>query len=328
MRGTRRLVGYGVFALSASLTSVCTMEAGLRGWDWFKAAREERSLPEMSKRLLVISRDPALLFEWNPNASSGSFTTNSFGMADDEVTAAKPPGVVRIAFLGDSITANFGHRPRPEIYANVLAEALRAEAGRPVVESLNFGVNAYSLLQILRVAQTRIAAFEPDLVVAQMCLNDPYPSNTPYWSFPERWPPRLYSLLFRLLSPAHFWADWYVARLYDAEGWRNIRHAIAGFGELARGGQRVLLVLFPYLYRPAYERWQFDALHAGYRDAAASADLPFLDLYASFAAEGLLSDRWPQDPLHPDAQGHRVAAREIRVELQRLGWLPPGSATR
>ncbi len=271
---------------------------------------------------MVPSEDPDLLFEFNPGFRKQGFSVNSLGMADEEVSRDKPPGTFRMAFVGDSVSANFGLRPRPEIYLELLADRLNRRAdGALRFESLNFGVNAYSILQGLRMAQTRALGLDPDLIVAQLSLNDPHPSDTDYARVAPMHPLRLRNLLFRVARPDRFWGYYFVDRNYDDQGWSHVRRGMQGFAALARV-RPVLVVLFPYLYEPGYRDWGYAALHAGYRQEAEAAGVEFVDLLGSFRSAGLLAETWPTDPLHPDAEGHAVAAGVLESELEVRGWLP------
>lgn len=302
------------------LVVLAGIEIFLRAYHFFKTERELAGLPPLEERALIPSDDPQLVFELNPGWSRDGFSINSHGMADEELTLEKPPGVVRIAIVGDSVTSNLDLVDRQHIYPTLM-EQCRLRDGR-TVQTLNFGVNAYSLLQSLRMAQTRVPRFEPDVLVAQLCLNDPYPSNTPYLPRPSPYWSRLGSFLYRRLDPQRFWGHYYVDRNYDAEGWSHIRRGLEGLAELARGGLPTLAVLFPYLYAPGYESWDYGAIHEGYREAAERSGLPFLDLHDDFAAAGLILHDWPMDPLHPTAEGHRLAAERILRALVALGYLP------
>jgi lysophospholipase L1-like esterase len=82
------------------------------------------------------------------------------------------------------------------------------------------------------------------------------------------------------------------------------------------------VVLFPYFYAPAYESWDFDRIHRIWSESAAQAGIPFVDLKPVFEAAGEIDRRWPKDPLHPSAEGHRLAAHAIRSELEKRGLLP------
>jgi O-antigen/teichoic acid export membrane protein/lysophospholipase L1-like esterase len=319
-----RLVRSTAIALAAVLAFLVALEGGLRVYHATKAWRARRALPPVRERCLIPSDDPQLLYELNPGWTDGGFSVNSHGMADRELTVERPPGVLRVAFLGDSITCGFRIIPRRDLYLSRLEELLaaRAGAGRGV-QCLNFGVNGYGALQELHVARTRARRFDPQVIVAQLCLNDPYPTETDYADLAPSHPLRTYDFLFRRLDPPRFWAYRFVMRTHDEAGRRHLRAALQGLGALGRQGPPVLAVLFPYLHRPAYASWGFAGYHAEFHRAAEAAGLPFLDLYDRFTAEGLIDDRWPKDPVHPDARGHRVAARAILDEMDRRRLLPP-----
>jgi len=318
----RQVLLAGVTLLVSLLLTLGFAEAGLRAAHRFYQWRVVRGLPALKARALVPSSDPELIFEWNPGWRSDTFTVNSFGMPNDEVPLEKAPGVFRIAFVGDSISANFELRPRPEIYLNVLARTLNLERRGWRFEALNFGVNGYGILQELQMLRTRVGRFHPDLVVLQQCLNDPYPSDTPYAQLAPIGPSRLWNFVFHHLQPDRFWGWYYVDRVYDRVGLENLRRGMAGLGEVARG-MRVLAVLFPYLYAPAYDNWGYQRYHALFRQEAAQAGVPFLDLYTAFRQRGFIGSRGvPADPIHPERDAHAVAADEIELLFDSLGWLP------
>ena len=86
--------------------------------------------------------------------------------------------------------------------------------------------------------------------------------------------------------------------------------------DLQAQGVDVLLVLFPYLSRKAYDDWDFRALHDRFAAEAERLGLPFLDLYDAFDRNGLVADRLN---LHPTSAGHAVAGSELAAELRRRG---------
>jgi hypothetical protein len=91
---------------------------------------------------------------------------NSDGLRDREHAAAKPPGVYRIAILGDScaealqvpLDETFGARLEGELGA---CPALRGRR----VETLNFGVSGYGTAQELLTLRSRVWKYRPDLVL-------------------------------------------------------------------------------------------------------------------------------------------------------------------
>jgi len=91
---------------------------------------------------------------------------NSAGMRDREHAVAKPPGVYRIAVLGDSF-AEAMQVDRNHAFWAVLERRLRgcpALDGREP-EVLNFGVSGYGTAQELIALRTRVWRYDPDLVL-------------------------------------------------------------------------------------------------------------------------------------------------------------------
>jgi lysophospholipase L1-like esterase len=312
--------------VTLALTSLVLLggaELALRVYHRLKLSHELERLPPLPQRCIVPSSDPELMWEFNPGWTDGTFSVNALGMADGEIEVGKPPGVFRIAFAGDSVTANFGLTPRHEIYVEVLERLLDDDPRSPArrVETLNFGVNGYDLLQSARVVTTRIGRFEPDLVVVQLCLNDPHPTEGAGFGPPRPVASRLHRALYRRLSPERFWGYSFVDSQFDAEGIERIRRAFAELGREAARRPPLLAVLFPYLRSEAYARWGFERYHERLRAAAENHGVPFLDLRPAFDEAGLLENN--ADPLHPNAAGHRLAARVIADELERRGWLAP-----
>jgi lysophospholipase L1-like esterase len=249
-------------------------------------------------------------------------------MANHEVSLAKPESEFRIAFLGDSVTANFLIIPESQSYVTALRSQLERELEPPLrVDTLNFAVNGYSLLQSARMLEARALRFEPDLVIFQLCLNDPYPTPSAYTDLGPEPLSRLRNFIERRLAPDRFWGSAFVSANYDAQGIENVRRGLLRVAEATRGGPRVLAVLFPYLYARAYSQWDFVRHHAVYREAAEQAGLKLLDLYPAFRDAGLLNAKpYPADALHPGPDGHAFAAAQIRAELERLGYLPTAQA--
>jgi HEAT repeat protein/lysophospholipase L1-like esterase len=94
---------------------------------------------------------------------------NSDGLRDREHAVEKPPGVRRVACLGDSVTLGYGIRPR-EAWPQVLEDLLDARGQRAEVFNVAFG--GWSTRQEL-IAYRRLARkYRPDQVLLGICLND------------------------------------------------------------------------------------------------------------------------------------------------------------
>jgi len=94
--------------------------------------------------------------------NAAELRTNRWGMRDGDYARDKPPGVLRIAVLGSSVTMGAGVEDK-ETYEALLEADLRRDGMR--VESLNFAVFGYSALQNLIVLETKVLPFHPDVLL-------------------------------------------------------------------------------------------------------------------------------------------------------------------
>lgn len=132
-------------------------------------------LHRIRRGTIRLTSDPGLRYELVPNvvSTTGHVLINEHGMRNRPVARAKPPGVRRIACVGDSIA--FGMGSHRDHFSVQLEE--RLNAGRPEgaarSEVLNFGVPGYHVGQVAAMLAGRAADFAPDLVLYLYCLNDP-----------------------------------------------------------------------------------------------------------------------------------------------------------
>ncbi len=87
--------------------------------------------------------------------------TNSRGMPWREVSLEKPPGVRRVAFVGDSFTFGLWADSFEKSFVGVF-DSLASSHG---IETLNFGVPGYGLDDMALQIQEDVLPFRPDLVV-------------------------------------------------------------------------------------------------------------------------------------------------------------------
>ena len=90
-------------------------------------------------------------------------TTNSEGMADRDYALEKPPGTIRIALLGDSVTASL-YTKQENKFKTIWETSLSQSLGRPV-EVMNFGIDGTSTWEQLQMFQLRARHYKPDYVV-------------------------------------------------------------------------------------------------------------------------------------------------------------------
>ena len=109
-----------------------------------------------------LQRDAELF--WKPKANVVGH--NSLGFYGPEFSEAKDPSVFRIVCLGDSCT-HFG----PISYPDMLRAVLDAQApGR--FEVINAGVIGYTSYQGMKLLDTRVMEWSPDLVIVYFGWND------------------------------------------------------------------------------------------------------------------------------------------------------------
>ena len=106
---------------------------------------------------------------WNVYPSGRQWVEiNSYGYRDHEWTVDKPPGTVRIAFLGDSYIAAL-EVPEEQRISELIEARLNAEclgAGVSRFEVLNFAVTGYATAQLLDTMKHRAPRFAVDSVLA------------------------------------------------------------------------------------------------------------------------------------------------------------------
>ncbi len=101
--------------------------------------------------------DPDLYWYW-PEGFGGP--VNEFGFVrKKKMTMQKPEGVTRVVTFGDSQT--FGAGMTPDKTYSAFAE----EAMGPGWEVLNAGISGYRTLNVYRLLQLRIEAFDPDAII-------------------------------------------------------------------------------------------------------------------------------------------------------------------
>lgn len=106
---------------------------------------------------------------WHQSEGRAYVTINSDGLRDREHNTDKPPNTVRIAILGDSMTAALSV-PIEQTYWGVLEKNLNAECGilgEKSVEVINFGVSGYSNGNELAVLRSKVWKYEPDLIILE-----------------------------------------------------------------------------------------------------------------------------------------------------------------
>ncbi len=105
---------------------------------------------------------------------------NNVGMRDSAITIAKPPGTLRVALLGDSLTESL-QVPMEKTFGKVMERQLSEELHKPV-QVLNFGVSGYSTAQEYILLKSKVLQYKPDIVLVCYNSRDSFEN----WSAPDQ----------------------------------------------------------------------------------------------------------------------------------------------
>lgn len=169
MRPRPRLIAKCLLAIAATLLSA---ELGLRAYLAFRGwtANCYAAQLQLFRPNAETGYDLAPRFRLRSGAYRMSI--NSLGLRGPEISRRKPPGITRIAVVGESSAFGYLVSDGQEA-ARLLEERLR-ERGH-MVEVLNGGVPGYNLFQSTVRFRELLAPLEPDIVIAYLGWNDlPY----------------------------------------------------------------------------------------------------------------------------------------------------------
>jgi len=155
--------------------------------------------------MVQAAEDPAINYELKPNLDTWykgiKFVTNSAGLRGPEVAPDKKANVKRIAVLGASWTMGSGVAAE-DIYHAQLGELLNTD-GDTRYEVLNFGLDQYSLGQIVATLEQKVPAYDPDLVIIALTYFTP----TILWDDPP--------VPYQVIPTRHPFFDSHALRLLD-----------------------------------------------------------------------------------------------------------------
>jgi hypothetical protein len=97
--------------------------------------------------------------------------TNSFGFRGPEISRDKPPGTIRIATIGDSVTDGF-FVDDEDTWQSVLQRGLNQGEAHPRFEVLNCAHGGGSIDKELAILRKAVLPLEPDVVILTFVTND------------------------------------------------------------------------------------------------------------------------------------------------------------
>lgn len=322
--------------LGISLFVTCLLlEGGIR---LFGLAYDPQ-FDEGGKLILVDSADPVIRKElpahFDGMMLGAHAQINSFGMRGPEISLQKPPGVYRIAVLGDSWAFGWGvdqEMAFPAILQRLLQES--AAPGSARYEVLNFSVPAYDTRQELAVLRKRVLRFQPDLVLIAFNINDVEFHDAQSSKQQEMLIRELerslnkHSHLFRFIddrarrlalrmSFERSGKVNYYRKLYsaDSSAWQEVQEALGEMQHLSQqAGACTYLAVCPWMNVLTANNPYRD-IHRQIIETSISLGIPALDLFPYF--EGRDPNELRISPLdgHPRGEGHRIAAEAIASDL-------------
>ncbi|MCG8459130.1 MAG: SGNH/GDSL hydrolase family protein [Holophagales bacterium] len=265
----------------------------------------------------VPSEDPELMWEYRPHAQHKRIRTNQHGFRGADVPIEKPSGVIRVAFVGDSVTLGYGEELENIFVEVFVREAALLDLARSV-EGLNFGIDGYATPQIARMVESRVLPFEPDHVVYVMCLND-FDFTTSagekvlYFRKPRSFFLGKMEHLLRKLR-GH---DFHTHKFLKNRG-ETYEHILRMRDGTEGVGARFQLVLLPIFPRPvhSFAAYPHQDIHDHVRAFAAENGIAFLDLLDEMRARGGPPRAYANDVWHPNPDGHRVIGETLLRVLE------------
>ena len=98
--------------------------------------------------------------------------TDSRGFRSPELAVPKPPGTLRLAFLGGSTTFNSFASSNETCWSAQVVAGLRERFEDVTFDYANAGVTGYRIYQSLQALEHRVAELEPDVIVIYHATND------------------------------------------------------------------------------------------------------------------------------------------------------------
>jgi hypothetical protein len=138
---------------------------------------------------------PEIVYELKPDLDTlykgVTFRTNSAGQRDNEYQTTKPDHTYRIAVLGSSWTMGSGVLAE-DIWHSQLENMLNGRSDEINYELINFGVDQYSVGEIIGSIEYKALNYDPDLIVVALTHYTPSilwedPPH-PYEGTPTRYP--------------------------------------------------------------------------------------------------------------------------------------------
>lgn len=271
---------------------------------------------------------PGLRFEHNPGANARlmgvDVVINQDGLREREVGQSKPPGVFRVAVIGDSITFGWGVE-QGETLSRQLETLLNRQqaAGSVRFEVLNFGVGNYAISDVAAMLETKAIAYSPDMVIYGAFINDAETRADNGASFVMQhsvfatWLWGRVDALLRLLDLRedyrHYYSDLYSE---GSAGRLAVRANLAKIADICIARKIPFVVAFlPELHDDS--QVEFASVVDFYAVETRNVDGQFVNLYNAISNVDYQQFWVSHDDAHPNSKAFQRYASEI---FARIPW--------
>jgi lysophospholipase L1-like esterase len=250
---------------------------------------------------------------------------NELGLRDSEFQFVKPPGVQRVAFVGDSFTFGYGVERTDDLFPRRVGHLLERQGLRRF-ETWNLGIVGANTAQEAALIEQATPEWGVNHVVLAYCLNDvedllpperrPDRRTVPRPTWVAPWRSFLADFLWfrvRMQSDDRVrgYFDWVLEAYEDPECWSQQK---ARFRRIAdhcrRTGTRLDVAVFPF-FGSWGSGYGFHEAHDKTAAAWKELDVRVLDLRATYRgipASDLMVSRFDA---HPNESAHALAAEAI-----------------
>ena len=235
----------------------------------------------------------------------------------------KPEGVRRVLLVGGSHPFGMWVNPS-ESYVEVLGDMLNAKEGG-TWEVMNAACPGHTTFQGRKYIEEHALAFEPDIVLFDLGMNDTLPLSLSYASPDHQ------------VQAVPTWASRLSGTLTSLPSYRLLKNGLASIVGQARPSE----VRVPFDRQlenqsavrklgesAGFKTLFFSQVSAASPEAGGEAKCkyvpegfePYVDICGPFELLGSRAGYYFHDPIHANAQGHAIIGRTVFDRLEELGW--------
>lgn len=253
---------------------------------------------------------------------------NSRGCRDEEWPKDAPPGVRRVAFVGDSFSYGWGVEEPADRFPELVGEKLNSETST-TIQALNVAKPGWNTQQQTKAIEVMLDYYDVDKVVLSHVLNDIEdllptepgfdPTEPPY---PQWFNPDASYLLHQLhltlvvprLPTVRQYHEWLSAGYADQQIVERHLGRIGRLVEMCRAhGADMRVAFLPFVRAPAgFDQQAINGRLAASLNAAGIPAVDLSDVFDGHAASELVVNHLDS---HPNQLGHRLIAERMSAWL-------------